>query len=496
MGLGTSVARRARLATPFDHRSVAGHIRRAEAKAKAAPGTAPAPHARHGRAAGPAPAAKRPPLGNTAPNPSALRKSDEERLAEAAQRERRAARYGLRNLLWRESSIARIRNCGRLPVHGASSVGIVPGPRPGVAGVQRCASPSACPVCAASIGSRRREEVGGVLAWAAAQGFSLALVTLTLRHKKGMKLAELWDATTEAWGAVTTGRAWAGESEVAYAKRQADHYCRWDEYIAGLRRRSPRTAEPSPRVVGIAERFGVVGWVRAFETTHGENGWHPHLHVVAILDPARQTRMPGWADAEIIARALGIAMHETWERTLNRRGLESWRDSGGLDVRTVTPDDEQTVADYLLKGMSAELTLGAFKEGRGKDSRTPFQILADLEHDGDEADLRRWRVWEQTAHGRKLITWSQGLREAAKIEVKDDAAIIAEECDGTDEAVLIESSVWTSGVNRRTAELLDAATDGAPAVCALLDAWAVPWTIGANPFRKDDKRTQRVSRRE
>lgn len=236
----------------------------------------------------------------------------------------------------------------------------------------------------------------------------------------------------------------------------------------------------------MAEQFGVVGWARAFEAPHGQrNGWHPHLHCVMILDP-KAARVPELTDredglnlAELVPHALGIGMHGIWSATLERLGFESWADSGGLDVRVVAATDEQAVADYLLKGLSAEMTLGLFKDGN--KSRTPFEILHDIAQDGDAADLDLWHEWERVAHGRRLVTWSQGLRELAAVEVKEDEAIIAEETDGTDDAVLVDAETWTAGLNRRTPELIEAAVLGAAAVCLLLDQWGVPWTIGPKP---------------
>jgi hypothetical protein len=34
----------------------------------------------------------------------------------------------------------------------------------------------------------------------------------------------------------------------------------------------------------LRDRFGLVGYVRATEVTHGRSGWHPHLHVLLMTD--------------------------------------------------------------------------------------------------------------------------------------------------------------------------------------------------------------------
>jgi hypothetical protein len=46
----------------------------------------------------------------------------------------------------------------------------------------------------------------------------------------------------------------------------------WAAIVAGRHRKTLR------------ERFGVSGYVRAVEVTHGKAGWHPHLHVLLLTE--------------------------------------------------------------------------------------------------------------------------------------------------------------------------------------------------------------------
>jgi hypothetical protein len=228
-------------------------------------------------------------------------------------------------------------------------------------------------VCARKIGAQRAEDVAKVLRAVAAAGGSAALVTLTMRHDRGDLLSDLWNALTKAWAAVTSGRGWAKDQE----------------------------------------SFGVLGWVRTVEVTHGAAGWHVHVHAVVALDMPTSPEM---------MHCLGDRMFERWERKLSKLGLSAVADKGGLDVRPVrmTADSIEAVADYISK-VTHEITSPTTKEGRN-GNRAPFAILRDFLETGNADDYDLWVVWEKTSHNRRQLTWSRDLRTWAGLhrEKSDD----------------------------------------------------------------------------
>ena len=60
-----------------------------------------------------------------------------------------------------------------------------------VSGVERCASPWACPVCSFKIRQRRAAEITEFVEAAELRGHSALLVTLTVPHKAGESLDDL-----------------------------------------------------------------------------------------------------------------------------------------------------------------------------------------------------------------------------------------------------------------------------------------------------------------
>jgi hypothetical protein len=157
-----------------------------------------------------------------------------------------------------------------------------------MSGLAHCGSVWACPVCSAKIATRRAEELADVMRWALEQGCSASMVTLTMQHHKGQRLADSWNALAKAWARVTSGKQWVN-----------------DQAAAGLQ-----------------------GWIKAVEVTTGKNGWHVHVHVLMI-----------WRDTidGVTATRVGERMWRRWQRALQRHGFDSLLEDSkghrvGLDV--------------------------------------------------------------------------------------------------------------------------------------------------------------------
>lgn len=409
-------------------------------------------------------------LGTYASNPS------DDAAREEKRRESRARRYALRNVLWDVSNVERCRKCGLVP-HG-QAVGLRIGAGgAGFSGLTTCGSVWACPVCAAKIARRRADELGQVLSWATNNRHGICMVTLTMRHHTGDTLARCWDAATEGWSRVTSGAAWAGETQARFEERLADQDRRMAEALSEGRAIS--RFRQLRRRVGILERYGVLGFARALEVTHGPKGWHVHLHVVVV------TRRPLGDDE---SDALGAEMHGLWSRGLNKRGFTTLRNSGGLKVSAGINGTEAELAAYLAKQLAVEATAGAMKQGRRTESRTPFQILTDVEQHGSADDLDHWHEWERASGGRKQLTWSRDLRRLAGLAEEQSDEEVADEEVGNDDLVVIGGTDWRRIAPIQASLLTVAETGGLAAALTWLSERLVCWTLVGPPGARQDRR--------
>jgi hypothetical protein len=266
---------------------------------------------------------------------------------------------------------------------------------------------TACPVCAAKICQRRAEEIDAALGAHLAGGGGAVFLTLTIPHDQAMPLEDLWRAVGGSWANIVSGR-----------------------HRAALR-----------------DRFGVVGFIRSTEVTHGRAGWHPHLHILLMTDRVLTLDE---------LRELHLFVRERWIRRVVSLGFRAPDIHRGIRILPVYTGDGMggymtKVGDDENPGTSAglELARSDLKAGRGI-SRSPFGILEDHARRGDPADWRLFSEWLVVSKGRRTLEWSRGLRALLLPDVADrtDEEIAAEHESAVNIAA-ISPDVWRELVRRR-----------------------------------------------
>jgi len=168
--------------------------------------------------------------------------------------------------------------------------------RYGFTGLQCCGNVHGCPMCSSRISMQREEEVRKTIKWAKSQGYLVAMLTLTHPHSKFDMLRSQLDA------------------------------------LLGY-----KDGKSKKRVNGAMYHFGnskafrglnLVGYIRKFETTHGENGWHPHFHIVLILDP------------ETCGVIDEYKLYKAWSKACVKAGLECPSIKRGLRIDYAKDDSD------------------------------------------------------------------------------------------------------------------------------------------------------------
>lgn len=290
---------------------------------------------------------------------------------------RRGAETKLANWLFHESgrsSFDAVTYCGRAL---AADVSIKSdGARAWPSGVAHCGRVWLCPVCAAKIKARRAVELETACNAHAAAGGSFSMVTATARHDRTMSLREVRTAVASSWRKVQRRKSWA------------------------------------------AIRSLVDGQVVAPEVTVGDNGWHPHAHVLLFVKAGAKRsdlneQLPAFvADwRELVNDALGSM--PSVER--------------GVHLLHFGTDAQAAAAGYLSK-VAKELTAGNAKSGRD-----PFTLL-DGVGDGDAKSIARWIEFADAMKGVQSISWSKGLRSRLGLDVE----LTDEEIAALDDEVGVE----------------------------------------------------------
>jgi hypothetical protein len=261
--------------------------------------------------------------------------------------------------------------------------------RAGFEGLFHCGRNS-CPMCGPKIAAERAADIALAIAAHYHAGGRVAVSTWTMRHDVTQRLADLLAALGKAYRA------------------------------AGYNKTPKR----------LLKKYSI-GQIRKLESVVGPtNGWHPHNHEAIFLKP-------GTTDEE--ARQLDRARFAAWSASLERQGFGT-ADPKGHDFKILDLDQAQElVAEYLAKSVGHELAAAGTKRGRG-ESRTPLELLIDLERDGTDADRRLWLEYEEAMHGKRVLRWSPGLREQL---LGDDVPELSDQeaADSTDGAARIIAAI-------------------------------------------------------
>ena len=272
--------------------------------------------------------------------------------------------------------------------------------------------------------SRRGEQIDHMCRVVHSHGGTVLLVTLTCRHHRWDKAADLVPIMTGAFGKLLGGRAWAGHTG---------------------KERTERIAAGKDVSDGKAGELGYLGLSRVMELTWSDvNGHHPHIHGALCFD--RQL-------TEDEVDALELWLFPRWKAYLKKVTGRTVVPGRGLDVRewhreidaTTGPDGQQITgtgegygpAWYLTKvghgwSVGGELTAAEVKEAKGPVSMNPAQLVAAYEESvrADRPNTQLAAVIKEihSATFKKHMTYtSPGLRKW--VAERDDQATEVEESD-------------------------------------------------------------------
>lgn len=252
-------------------------------------------------------------------------------------------------------------------------------------GLEVCGSVWACPICAAKIAERRRNELSQAIAQAKIQGLSVSMLTLTAPHYISDDLPDLLNRMMSA-----------------YTKLWKDK--------AGK---------------NLISKYAIVGRIRAFEVTYGDNGFHPHFHVLLF------TENPIANKAE-----MEFSFFPVWLNCCLKKGLGAPNLKHG--VRVDLANDE--IGRYVAKwGLDNEMTKGHIK--RSSHGFSMFDLLRSYVAGNDEHGSL-WVVYAKAFKGKRQLVWTNGLKERLLIEDKTDEELAIEEQEGASPLAELSLDEW------------------------------------------------------
>lgn len=338
-------------------------------------------------------------------------------IASASKKGRTLLRFYLQSLARELLPDERVSDCLRKIIPMADVVPVMHSPENHSAHYKNlivCARIWICSPCASKITERRRQE----LTFAVESTDYAALHTIyTLRHNKSHSLKSSLDDIRQAYRGMKSGRQW-------YDTKQ---------------------------------KIGWIGDIAALEVTFGDNGWHPHIHVLSLLEQLLDYDGMEWLENRLKAR---------WGKVLKGQGRDAeWH--YGLKIKTGTTYTAEYIAKYgrlpKITGWTIEheLTKQSVKLGN-YEGRSPMQLLADY-GDGDKAAGDLFIEYSQAFKGRHQLQWSRGLRQhlGLNAEEKTDEQLAKEDVGAAAILTILSRDDWRAVIgNDARAELLDVAATG------------------------------------
>lgn len=263
-------------------------------------------------------------------------------------------------------------------------------------GLHVCGNQWLCPVCSQLISEFRGDEVRQAISWARKNNLVVELHTVTIAHGVEDELKTLLSGLSEAW------RFFTGHKSFRNWKRLC----------------------------------GVVGYVRAFEVTHGQNGWHPHFHIMFFSESSMM--------------AYRLKLSELWQKAVVSKGLPEPSIFRGYDLR-----DGSAAGEYLTKfGDDTKLEddrpervltsrgdlvtwdavdeLSKWHSKKGKNgSLTPFDFLRKLRfsYATRQTDFvgyykRLWKEYALATRGKSRLQWARGFKKVVGVDQVDDDEVM------------------------------------------------------------------------
>lgn len=292
---------------------------------------------------------------------------------------------------------SRLIGCGRNLAPSASPVKImqIDSSGPFYGGLYRCGQVWLCPDCAERIMRVRSAEIAKAEDEWKAQGGKVWMLTLTVPHYAGESLS------------VVLGR-------LSKAKQKLGNLNSWKK---------------------LNREF--VGSIRALEIDYGNNGWHPHFHILLFLKEGTVVEP--------------TEIESFWRVALNNTGIV-----GDLE-KSAYVSTEGRFANYVCGSKSNRY--------RTDTDKTPFGLLSGHNKLQNPKALMLFEEYSKAIKGKRKLLWSGGLRKLLKIDhEKTDEEIVA-----TTIVAEIDKSDWKIICRSGSRDLiLDAARRGRVAVMEMI----------------------------
>ena len=272
-------------------------------------------------------------------------------------------------------------------------------------GLMTCGSVWVCPICASKITEKRRLDLSAGVVNHTANGGGVLMLTLTVPHYFADKCQTVLDGLSDALRRLLNRGTWKGK---------------------------PATAK-KPFRPGWMQDYSLFGRVRTLEVTYGENGWHPHFHILLFTAKPLSNVEMFFAGMKLVNPDFPPKRGRVYDSPPKPGMWQSACIAAGIccpNEHGCQLVDGRALADYVSKwGSTHEMTKGLLKVGKKEGHYGPFALL-QLIADGNNKTKGIFREYAAAFVGKRQLVWSDGLRALvglSAVDATDEELAAAEE---------------------------------------------------------------------
>lgn len=291
------------------------------------------------------------------------------------------------------------------------------------AGLVKCGSVWACPVCSPKISEGRSKELRLAFdVWQSLGKHSQLMVSFTIPHKYFHKLEELYPSLMKARRLMRQQKVLKKNSLKVFSQISSD--------------------------------YKIKGQVTGVEVTNGFNGWHPHTHDLFFVSDTVN---------DFFISDLKSDLTRAWLYACQRAKIEI-PSIDDFMKHSVTISVALSPAEYLAKfghdknsrwDASTELTKSHFKISKSEKGLTPWDFLRAIAAFPDDRNIyfkfgHKFREYVRATQGRRQLFWSKGFKsflssqspEFAELVDKSDQELSEQESGNKELVGTLSSEEW------------------------------------------------------
>lgn len=245
-----------------------------------------------------------------------------------------------------------------------------------------CHSSWACPVCTARTMAKHGANIAAAIdALSKWYNQKAVMVTFTLPHIKSMPCKQTFKLLRDTW------RKFAKENRTEFTSTQTY------QTKSGVKQHTGKHHNQNSALAHLREDLGIQFFVKAFEFTWGDNGWHPHIHALFWVPAKNFTSVVDYEEFlnQHWISCLRSCAKKFMDKDFVEELLADWKFNHNSVTISKNPDGtpRQQMSSHYISGWGGDLEVSGNVGNKATHNGhlTPYQMLVEAWNNPDQRDF-------------------------------------------------------------------------------------------------------------